>query len=81
MYKKDRYHNLKDMDIFQNCNSGRMSDCFAVRLKHGKAADEKAFEASLSHPKTEVKHMDSAVLEKMEIFGVNKILPSVGFCS
>ena len=50
----------------------KVSDCFAVRLKHGKATDEKALEASLGRPKTDVRHIDSAVLEKMEIFGIKK---------
>jgi subtilisin-like proprotein convertase family protein len=50
----------------------KLSDCFAVRLKHGKATDEKALEASLGRLETEVKHMNSAVLDKMEIFGVKK---------
>lgn len=45
---------------------------FAVRLKQGRASDERALEASCGRPKTEVRHVDSAATEKMEIFSVNE---------
>lgn len=43
---------------------------FAVRLKQGRATDEKALEASLGRPKTEVRHVDSAAPANMEVFAV-----------
>lgn len=45
---------------------------FAVRLKQGKASDEMALESSCGRPKKEVKHVDSATPEKMEIFAVKE---------
>ena len=43
---------------------------FAVRLKQGKANTEMALEARCGRPKREVKHVDSAITEKMDIFNV-----------
>ncbi len=45
---------------------------FAVRLKQGKASDEMALESSCGRLKKEVKHVDSATPEKMEIFTVKE---------
>lgn len=45
---------------------------FAVRLKQGKASNEMALEASCGCPKSEVKHVDSAITEKMDIFTVKE---------
>jgi subtilisin family serine protease len=50
----------------------KLPDRFAVRLKRGKAADEMALEATCGRPKAEVKHVDSAATENMEIFSVKK---------
>lgn len=43
---------------------------FAVRLKQGKANTEMALEACCGRPKRDVKHLDSAIQEKMDIFSV-----------
>ena len=45
---------------------------FAVRLKQGKAKDEKILEASCGSPATTVTHIDSIATEKMDIFAVDK---------
>jgi subtilisin family serine protease len=44
----------------------------AVRLKHGRATNEMVLEASLGRPKAELKHVDSAISEKMEIFSIKE---------
>lgn len=45
---------------------------FAVRLKQGKAASERALEACCGRPKAEIEHVDSAATENMEIFTVKE---------
>jgi len=50
----------------------KVPDYFAVRLKQGKAANERALEASLGRPKTEVRHVDSVATENMEVFAVRE---------
>ena len=50
----------------------KLPDRFAVRLKQGKATDERALEVSLGRPKTEVRHMDSVATESMEVFAVEE---------
>jgi len=43
---------------------------FAMRLKQGKACDEKVLEAACGRPRAETRHVDSAETEKMDIFAV-----------
>lgn len=50
----------------------KVPDKFAVRLKQARATDEMALEASCGRPKTEVRHVDSAAPENMEIFAVKE---------
>lgn len=50
----------------------KLPNYFAVRLKHGKAASETALESACGRPKADVKHVDSAAPENMEIFAVKK---------
>jgi subtilisin family serine protease len=50
----------------------KIPDTFAVRLKQGRATNEAALEASLGRPIVEVRHVDSATPEKMEIFAVEE---------
>jgi hypothetical protein len=50
----------------------KVPDYFAVRLKQGKAVSERALEARCGHPQSEVKHVDSAATENMEIFTVKE---------
>jgi len=50
----------------------KLSTHFAVRLKQGKAKDERMLEACCGRPATAVSHIDSAAPEKMDIFAVDK---------
>lgn len=50
----------------------KVSDTFAVRLKHGRAASEAALETSLGRSKVAVRHVDSIRPEKMEVFRVEE---------
>lgn len=46
----------------------KVPDYFAVRLRQGRAKDEKALVTSCGHSKSEVKHIDCAAPAKMDIF-------------
>ena len=50
----------------------KLPSYFAVRLKQGKAASERALEACCGRPKAEIEHVDSAATENMEIFTVKE---------
>jgi len=50
----------------------KLPNYFAVRLKQGKAVSETALESACGRPKADVKHVDSAAPENMEIFAVTK---------
>ncbi|GGY07078.1 hypothetical protein GCM10007160_38220 [Litchfieldella qijiaojingensis] len=43
---------------------------FAVRLKQGKASSDAALESACGAPKAETHHIDSATVEKMDVFAV-----------
>ena len=45
---------------------------FAVRLKQGRAKDERELVARCGAPKAEVMHVDSAATEKMDIFAIKE---------
>ena len=49
----------------------KVPDIFAVRLKHGRARDEKALLSCCGKTKTEVQHIDAALPAKMDIFSVS----------
>lgn len=46
-------------------------DYFAVRLRQGSARDAVALEASCGPPATEMRHVDSAAADNMEVFAVS----------
>jgi len=46
----------------------KMPTHFAVRLRQGRARDERALAASCGPPKGEVTHVDTAAVEKMDVF-------------
>jgi subtilisin family serine protease len=50
----------------------KLPEYFAVRLKQGKASDETALEAACGKPKAETRHIDSADIEKMDVFAVRE---------
>ncbi|MFN3533022.1 MAG: S8 family serine peptidase [Candidatus Brocadia sp.] len=50
----------------------KLPSYFAVRLKQGKAASERALKACCGRPKAEIEHVDSAATENMEIFTVKE---------
>lgn len=50
----------------------KLPNRFAVRLKQGKARNDKMLEASCGSPATAVTHIDSIATEKMDIFAVDK---------
>ncbi len=52
----------------QEVNFQKVPNCFAVRLKQGKANTERALEASCGTSTSKVKHLDSVTIEKLEIF-------------
>lgn len=45
-------------------------DAFAVRLEHGRAANTAALEAALGQPAAEIRHFDSVIPERLEVFRI-----------
>lgn len=50
----------------------KLPEYFAMRLKQGKASDEKSLEAACGKPRAETRHVDAAETEKMDIFAVRE---------
>ncbi|WP_255334358.1 S8 family serine peptidase [Methanosarcina sp. KYL-1] len=50
----------------------KLPEKFAVRLREGEASDEAALEACCGRPKSEVKHLKSLAMEKMDVFTVKE---------